>query len=112
MFNFWNKFFNTNKKCMEINDIADLSGKSAIFYALEGEVARKTNNFKEAIEYLSKAIEMERNNDMFYISRSLAYKSLRNYQAALEDINKALELNNNIEQSLSVKNELMRLLNN
>lgn len=84
--------------------------KTAIFYALDGETERKTGEFEKSVQSMSKAIELEPDNDMFYITRALSYKELKNYQAALKDVEKAIELNNKVKNSHNIKEEILSLM--
>ena len=84
--------------------------KTAIFYALDGETERKTGDFEKSVQSMSKAIELESDNDMFYVTRALSYKELKNYQAALKDIEKAIELNGKVENSYKIKEEILSLM--
>eukprot|EP01084_Bolivina_argentea_P049487 91004_1 len=49
-------------------------------------------NFKKAIHFYTKGIELEPNNHTLYSNRSVAYLKLNKYELALKDANKCIEL--------------------
>ncbi len=108
MLNFLKKIFNKEKETEQETGNKP-EEKAAIFYALDGETERKIGNFQKAVDNMDKAIELEPDNDMYYVTRALAYKSLGNKQYALRDIEKALELNNLVESTHRIKEEIENL---
>ena len=112
MINFFKKIFRLNKNLLSSENNECKEYTSAIFYALDGEIALKTGDYLKAVENMTKAIELEDNNDMFYYTRALAYKALKDYKSALVDINQALKINGNINQTILLKEELTALINN
>eukprot|EP00484_Ammonia_sp_Unknown_P019832 CAMPEP_0197024916 /NCGR_PEP_ID=MMETSP1384-20130603/5378_1 /TAXON_ID=29189 /ORGANISM="Ammonia sp." /LENGTH=678 /DNA_ID=CAMNT_0042453383 /DNA_START=192 /DNA_END=2228 /DNA_ORIENTATION=+ len=52
----------------------------------------QNQNYQKAIEFYSKAIELEPNNHTFYSNRSAAYNSSGQYEEALQDADKCIEL--------------------
>ncbi len=89
-----------------LKNIFNKKQKSAVEYALDCEVERRKGNLKTALESINKAIELEKNNDMFYASRSNVKKSLNDKQGALEDINKAIELQDSVNAYKKMKEAL------
>lgn len=57
--------------------------------------ANNTDNNKKKIEFLSKAIELNKNNIDAYISRGEVYAEIGDYQSALIDIERALKIDKN-----------------
>lgn len=110
MIKFIKNILNKYSKTKNASVINETENKTAIFYALDGETERRLGKFESSIANMTKAIELEPQNDMFYITRALSYKSLENYTAALNDINKAIELNNKVEQTQKIKNEILALM--
>ncbi len=105
MWDFFKNIFQKEKMVSLVSN-NEIGNKTAIFYALDGETDRQSGNFKQAIENMTKAIELEPDNDMYYVTRALAYKALGDKQSALDDINKALELNNQVEHTHKIKEEI------
>ena len=54
----------------------------------------KEGNYKSAIIYLNKAIEIDPNDCRFYISRG-TFKEKENYEDAIDDYTKAIEIDPN-----------------
>ena len=54
----------------------------------------KAGNYKSAIIYLNKAIEIDPNDCRFYISRG-TFKEKENYEDAIDDYTKAIEIDPN-----------------
>ena len=54
----------------------------------------KEGNYKRAIIYLNKAIEIDPNDCRFYISRG-TFKEKENYEDAIDDYTKAIEIDPN-----------------
>lgn len=50
------------------------------------------NNFKKAIEYSTKRIELNPRNHVPYIDRGLSYRKMKKYKEAESDFNKSLEI--------------------
>lgn len=86
MFNLLDKFFNKKYKA------------DAVCYALEGDVQSNLGQYKEAISYFNKAIAIEPDNDMYFMSRAAAKYRNKKYSEALKDIEKAIDLNENIHK--------------
>ena len=74
------------------------------FYLLKAEQAQEENKYQEAIKYISKAIELDTSNALYYEMRGVIIAGLninnkqkihiekRSFRRALNDFNKALEL--------------------
>ena len=65
---------------------------SAKEYFNMGYAANEQSNYEKAIEYFSKALEIDPTYRLAYENRAWAKKYLARYQEAIEDYNKALEL--------------------
>lgn len=106
MYNFIKKYL--SKKKTENNSIEEC-GVPAIIYALEAETEKNLCNYKNALSLITKAIEKEPNNDMYYITQALIFKAMKNYYLAIESVNKAIELNGSVKSSQDLKKELEQL---
>ena len=59
-----------------------------------GIIYNKIENYKKAIEYFNKCIELDNTNAVYYHNRGCSYKSLNDINQAIKDISIAIELNN------------------
>ncbi len=59
----------------------------------QGNVALASENYSEAIDIYTKAIQLDDKNHVLYSNRSAAYVKAGKYEEALEDANKTIELN-------------------
>ena len=107
MLNFIFKKFSKEKKVkvhtVEIPDVP-------VGYALQAETNRKLKNFEQAMDYINKAIDIEQNNDMYWITKALIYRDIKNYGKAIETINKAIEINDSVQITKDIKQEISYLL--
>lgn len=71
--------------------MVDNVAKAAEFKNL-GNKAFTEEKFEEALDYFTKAIELNPNDHVFYSNRSGCYASLKNYQEALNDANKCISI--------------------
>eukprot|EP00486_Rosalina_sp_Unknown_P007540 CAMPEP_0201577214 /NCGR_PEP_ID=MMETSP0190_2-20130828/23484_1 /ASSEMBLY_ACC=CAM_ASM_000263 /TAXON_ID=37353 /ORGANISM="Rosalina sp." /LENGTH=226 /DNA_ID=CAMNT_0048009001 /DNA_START=180 /DNA_END=857 /DNA_ORIENTATION=+ len=58
----------------------------------KGNTEFQNHNYKKAIDFYSKAIDLEPDNHTLYSNRSAAYKSFGKFDEALDDANKCIEL--------------------
>lgn len=58
----------------------------------QGNEAFGSENFEKAIEFYSKAIELDPKVSVYYSNRSAAYFNLEDFERSLEDANEALVL--------------------
>lgn len=61
----------------------------------QGFLSILKGDYKSAIKYFSKAIELEPNNAVSYHQRGIAYYNIGNYKNALNDFNKTIDLDPN-----------------
>lgn len=61
-------------------------------YNSQGDTAFTSGQFAQAIQFYSKAIELEPKNHIYYNNRACAYERLGNPQKELEDAQKAIDL--------------------
>ncbi|KFH73207.1 hypothetical protein MVEG_00428 [Podila verticillata NRRL 6337] len=61
-------------------------------FKAQGNKAFLAKDYPTAIDFFSKAIELDASNHVLYSNRSACYASQKNYQAALEDGEKTVEL--------------------
>lgn len=59
----------------------------------QGNVALASENYAEAIDIYTKAIQLDDKNHVLYSNRSAAYVKAGKYEEALQDANKTIELN-------------------
>lgn len=77
-------------------------------YFERGLELAKNGNFKNAIDFYSKAININKEYCIAYVFRSNAYSAINNYQLALEDCNTSLILmKNNMNSSDKVASILL-----
>jgi len=93
MFNFISKML-IKKKEIKVHTVEILD--MPIGFALKAETNRKLKNFEQSIEYINKAIDLEQNNDMYWVTKALIYKDTKNYKEALLYIDNAINLNNSV----------------
>lgn len=58
----------------------------------EGNELMKQEKFKEALEIYNKAIEIDKNNAVFYCNRAAAYSKLSDFVNSIEDCKNALKI--------------------
>ncbi|CAK58586.1 unnamed protein product (macronuclear) [Paramecium tetraurelia] len=82
-----------NKKCL----LAFQMAKDSDNYKSKGNDCLNSNKFNEAIDYYTKALEVDSNNFKFnsiiYANRGLAYQKLKDHRKAVDDFDKSIELN-------------------
>jgi lipopolysaccharide biosynthesis regulator YciM len=81
----------------ESRKVLDKNPESAKAYNDQGVAIRMNGDHKQAIEYFSKAIEIDPNYAEAYNNRGLSYASsqIGNFDLALSDFSKVIELNPN-----------------
>ncbi|CAD8047804.1 unnamed protein product [Paramecium primaurelia] len=82
-----------NKKCL----VAYQMAKDQDSYKSKGNDCLNSNKFNDAIDYYTKALEVDSNNFKFnsiiYANRGLAYQKLKDHRKAVNDFDKSIELN-------------------
>ncbi|KAF0358385.1 stress-inducible protein [Gigaspora margarita] len=76
---------------------------SAEEYKTKGNQAFSAKEYEKAIEFFSKAIDVDPSNHVLYSNRSASYSSLKQYDKALEDANKTVELKSDWAKGYSRK---------
>lgn len=76
----------------------------------QGNVALASENFSEAIEIYTKAIQLDDKNHVLYSNRSAAYVKAGKYEEALQDANKTIELNPTWAKGYSRKGSALSLM--
>lgn len=82
------KSLNNNKKEPEVINIADDDDsliEQAEKFKNEGNNSYKIGNYRESIEFYTKAIEMCPKNPAYYGNRAAAYLMLNKYKETIED---------------------------
>jgi len=72
-----------------------MSAAPEIWWLSEGANLIKEGKYKEAIDALNKAVEMDPNCAEAYFNRGLAYGKLGRHEKAIEDFSEAIKLNPN-----------------
>jgi tetratricopeptide (TPR) repeat protein len=70
----------------------DLNPKCWMAYNNLSDTYNNLGNYRQAIEYLNRAIEIKPDHAKAYNNRGNSYKGLGNYRQAIEDYNKAIEI--------------------
>jgi tetratricopeptide (TPR) repeat protein len=65
-------------------------------------LANSTDNINQKLEFINKAIELNKNSIDFYISRANVLSEMGRYDDAIIDINKSFELNENSVQAINL----------
>lgn len=60
----------------------------------KGNESFSSGNYTEAVNYFSKAIQIDNQNHVLYSNRSAAYAALHKYKDALDDAEKCTSLKN------------------
>ena len=99
------------QKMEEVNEnLSNVQTESAEDYNVLGNRCYNNEDYSEAIENYSKAIELDTNEPLYYNNRADAYYKCEKYQEAVNDWNKVLELNPEYEIDYSnfnfAKNEI------
>ena len=82
------------QKMEEVNEnISNVQTESAEDYNVLGNRCYNNEDYSEAIENYSKAIELDTNEPLYYNNRADAYYECKKYQEAVNGWNKVLELN-------------------
>jgi tetratricopeptide (TPR) repeat protein len=76
----------------EFENLPPKEQKNAINYNKVGDEYYFQKNYNRAVEYYTKAIELEPNNANYYKNRSVSYNWLKEYEKAIADTSKAIEL--------------------
>ena len=72
-------------------------GQTAQEYAEKGYLAIQNQDYSGGLEFFSKAIQIDPNEESFYHNRAVCYDALAKYQNAITDFNKALLLDNSVD---------------
>lgn len=65
---------------------------TAADYKAKGNAAFKSANYKDAITWYTKALELDKTEETLYSNRAAAYSSIGDHKAALADADKTIEL--------------------
>lgn len=58
----------------------------------EGNDLMKAEKFKEALECYNKAIDIDKNNSVYYCNRAAAHSKLNDFKSSIEDCKNALKI--------------------
>lgn len=81
----------------------DKSTLSDIYYLNKGILAAESNKPDSAIAYITKAIELNKNNPIPYYVRATVYYELNRFDEALKDLNQSIKINSKDEKSLYLR---------
>lgn len=109
MFNFIKNIFKGQSEQNIVDKNQDTS--LSICLALQAHTLYKLGDSSKAIIDIQKAIEMDPNNDMYYVTSALINVDLGLYERALFDIDKALEINGKVIQTQELKTEILSKIN-
>ena len=84
-----------NNKLENLQEFEQIENSSS-FFAGKGFTAGLNGDYKSAIEYFSKAIELNPQDSISYHQRGLCYYYENDYEHALKDFNKTINLNPNL----------------
>lgn len=107
MLKFIQKIFNKNFKYNNF-----IINNNAVIIALEAETKRRLKCFDEALSLINKAIEIESNNDMYYVTKSLIFYDTNKFDESLKEINKAIKINNKVERYKELQTQIKEKLSN
>jgi tetratricopeptide (TPR) repeat protein len=99
------------KKLKEAEDTSDPLKQSMWL----GEIATtywETDNFQEAIIFISQALETGEVYDKALVYRGETYRRMGNYESALADFNRAIELNDKDEWSIASRGQTYKSMKN
>ena len=82
---------NINNSIIYLNEAIEIDPHNAQFYISRGTF-RGTENYEDAIEDYTKAIEIEPNSVFAYRLRGDSKSKLGDYQGAIDDYTKAIEI--------------------
>ena len=107
MLNFIRKIFSKKETTkVHVIEIPELP----VGYALKAETNRKLKKFDIALDNINKAIDIEPNNGMYWITKALIYRDIKDYNKALESINKAIDINPSVQSTKFLKNNLEKII--
>ncbi|CAJ0913266.1 4209_t:CDS:10, partial [Entrophospora sp. SA101] len=69
----------------------------------QGNTAFTNKEYEKAIDFFSKAIELDPSNHVLYSNRSASYASLKQYDDALKDADKTIELKKRLAKSIIIR---------
>ncbi|MFP4556548.1 MAG: tetratricopeptide repeat protein [Bacteroidales bacterium] len=102
----YEKMLDYLKKTLEVanevndRDKAEDSQRKAKNYLLkEGDKAQKAKNYKEAIEFFTKALEFDNTDGTIYFLLAINHSELKNWEEVVENGNLALENPNGLDEA-------------
>ncbi len=69
----------------------------------KGNAALQAENYAEAVEYYSEAIDLDPSNHILYSNRSAAYAKTGDYQSSLKDAEKTIQIKSDWPKGYSRK---------
>lgn len=79
----------------------------AVIIALEAETKRRLGNLDEALKLINQALDAEKNNDMYYVTKSLIFYDKKQYTQALQEIKKAIKINKKVQKYKEIEQRII-----
>ena len=70
-----------------------------------GNQAYKGQDYSKALNYYTKAIDIDRHDPSYFTNRALCYYNLNRYQDCIKDCDAALKINNNLPKAWKKKSQ-------
>jgi tetratricopeptide (TPR) repeat protein len=109
LFNMYRAFIEPDSQCFRLHTPTSQPPdqlKSANDFFLQGDYEYEKGKCTEAVEYYSKAIELDSNFTEAYNNRGYTYMRMREYEAALHDLNQAITLRPNYINALMNRGDI------
>ncbi|HQS56351.1 MAG: hypothetical protein B7Y15_14790, partial [Bacteroidetes bacterium 24-39-8] len=85
-----NKLKDTSRATIDFTKAVTLNPKADVSFQYLGLIQYYRNNFKEAINYISKSIAINKYNSTYYLQRGIYYESIQALPSALQDYDEAI----------------------
>ncbi len=85
-----NKLKDTSRAIIDFTKAVTLNPKADVSFQYLGLIQYYRNNFKEAINYISKSIAIDKYNSTYYLQRGIYYESIQALPSALQDYDEAI----------------------
>lgn len=89
----YNNLRKSNKAIQNLKIAISMDSTRYEFYREIGAALNEKKNYKEALKYLNKSVELKNDDEYVFVLKSFAKSGLFDYSGALLEIEKALELN-------------------
>lgn len=96
---------------IKLREAIKLNNKNAEAYYALGKLVHTDKDLKKALEYTTKAIQINPNVDYYYVQRAFINSELIKTKEALEDASKAIELNPKNADAYAIRGTLKQYWN-